>query len=48
MYLDIIDACEINCTPINAANLLAAQPKCELNDNQYAFYQRYKDYDWRM
>lgn len=48
MYLDIIDACEINCTPINAANLLAAQPKCELNDAQYAFYQRYKDYDWRM
>ena len=47
-YLDIIDACEINCTPINAAHLCVAQPKCELNDAQYAFYQRYKDYDWRM
>lgn len=46
IHWNIIDAIEINCTPENNANFLSAQPKCELSDSQYAFYNRYKNYNW--
>lgn len=46
VHWNCFDSCEINCTPENNAALLSAQPKCELNDNQYKFFSRYRDYNW--
>lgn len=45
IHRNCFDSIEINCTPENNAFLLSAQPKCELNDSQYAFFNRYKNYN---
>ena len=44
---NIIDYCEINSTPQDTASLLVCGPKCMLNNNQLAFLERYKKYNWK-
>ena len=46
-WWNIIDYCEINSTPQDTAALMSWQPKCELNNAQYAFFNRYKNYLWQ-
>lgn len=47
VYWNFIDYVEMNATPEDMAYFLSAQPKGELNDTQYEFQERYKNYNWR-
>ena len=46
-YWDIIDSIEINCDIPEMADFLTCTPKFSLKDNELAFLQRYKEYNWR-
>ena len=45
--IDVVDACEFNCSVDDMASILANQPLVSLNDEQLDFMKRYADYDYK-
>ena len=46
-YFNVIDAIEVQCTPLDCAEFLSCQPKFALTYNQEQFLSRYKKYNRR-
>jgi hypothetical protein len=50
-FWDIVDTIEVQTNPLDMAHFMASQPQIDLvknlNNNQMAFLDRYKEYDWR-
>lgn len=47
-YIDIIDCIQMNCSIVQMANFMAWVAKMELNNNEFDFLDRYRNYNWKM
>jgi len=46
--INILDCVQINCSIADMANYMSTTPKMEMNDYEYDFLERYKNYNTKM